>query len=345
MPEYLEGVISEEYNNWNINLFPDRALYISSTVFPELTLKEQIEIRGEDEIFTCKGEIIGFRSDRENAENILKNLTDIDNIKLPKRPVDIIEFKNLWQIIEFNSEAIKKHFLYRGIKGEIAPTVRILNDKKIFIGANSVIEDYVVIDARSGPVYISEGVQIKSHSTIEGPFYLGPGSVLKPFTHICQGCSLGEITKAGGEISHSIILGFSNKQHYGFLGNSYLGKWVNLGAGTTNSNLKNNYSNIKLKFNNKIYDTDLSILGLLCGDHLKSAIGTLFNTGTVAGFGSNIFSGGLTEKFIPSFSWGHGSKYDLEKFIKTAEIVMSRREKTLSVKYRKMVELIFCNEN
>ncbi|MBN1150224.1 glucose-1-phosphate thymidylyltransferase, partial [candidate division WOR-3 bacterium] len=159
--------------------------------------------------------------------------------------------------------------------------------------------------------------------------------------HILNGCSFGPQCKLSGEISNSIILGYSNKQHYGFLGSSYIGEWVNFGAGTTNSNLKNNYSEITLYFNEKRHCTGLKFLGVLCGDHVKTAVGTMLNTGTIIGVGANIFKPGLTDKYIPSFSWGPGEKYSFDKFLKTARIVMERREKSMPQSSEELLESIF----
>ena len=286
-------------------------------------------------------QLIAVRTEKNKAKKIIANQNSWKDFNLPVKQVNLTEFKSLWDIIEFNEKAIIQHFNYSGLRGEIAPSVKLLNKKQIFIGANSVIEDFVLIDARKGPVYVSEGVEIKSHCLIQGPTYLGPGTFIKPFTHIGQGCSFGTVCKIGGEVSHSIVMGYSNKQHYGFLGNSYLGNWVNLGAGTCTSNLKNNYSAVKVTHPHQRLDSGLQFLGLMAGDHVKSAIGTLFNTGTVAGFGANVLTAGLTPKYIKPFQWGENQKYEIEKFLNTAEIILSRRDKILTPEYKQLIKYIY----
>lgn len=337
VPPYLKNVLKEEYEYLNFNIYPEKALYLSSSIFPQIDLKNQIPLEGEEEIFLDQNSIVGFRAEKKNAEIILSNINNIpQNFKF--KNVNVKEFNYLWELLEFNNEAIKIHFHTPSIKGEIAQTVSLIKEENIYIGANTIVEDFVVIDGREGPVYISEGCEIKANSIIAGPVFLAEGCLVKSFSNISKGTSLGPITKMSGEISNSICLGYSNKQHFGFLGSSYLGKWINLGAGTTTSNLKNNYSDIKVKFQNRVINTKNKFLGLLCGDHTKSAIGTHFNSGSIVGFGCNIFiKSGLTEKEIKSLSWGPGESYDIKKFLKTAEITMNRRDIEMSESYIKMI--------
>ncbi|KQC13708.1 MAG: hypothetical protein APR63_07735 [Desulfuromonas sp. SDB] len=340
-PDYLKPHIKSEFPLWSTDSLPDQGLFLSTTIFPCMDVKKNIPLTGGEEIFISQDELIAVRTDTNKAKKIIANLNSWKDFNLPVKQVNLTEFKSLWDIIEFNEQAITRHFSYSGLRGEIAPSVELLNKKQIFIGANSLIEDFVLIDARKGPVYVSEGVEIKSHCLIQGPAYLGPGTFIKPFSHIGEGCSFGPVCKMGGEVSHSIVLGYSNKQHYGFLGNSYLGNWVNLGAGTCTSNLKNNYSAVKILLPHRKLDSGLQFLGLMAGDHVKSAIGTLFNTGTVAGFGANILHTGLTPKYIKPFQWGEDQKYEMEKFLKTAEIILYRRDKKLTPEYKKLIKYIY----
>jgi UDP-N-acetylglucosamine diphosphorylase / glucose-1-phosphate thymidylyltransferase / UDP-N-acetylgalactosamine diphosphorylase / glucosamine-1-phosphate N-acetyltransferase / galactosamine-1-phosphate N-acetyltransferase len=337
----LKPNLQSEFPLWSTENLPSRGLFLSTTVFPCKELKDQIPLSGNDELFILDDEVIAVRTDISKAREIITQTKPDKNWQIPITEVTLTEFKSLWDIIEYNEQAIIQHFTYSGIRGEIADSVKLINKNKIFIGANSVVEDFALIDARRGPVYISEGSEIKSHSLIQGPSFLGPGTFIKPYSHIGSGCSFGPICKLGGEISHSIVLGYSNKQHYGFLGNSYLGSWINLGAGTTTSNLKNNYSSVKITQPHRQIDSNLQFLGLMAGDHVKSAIGTIFNTGTVAGFGANIFTSGLTDKYIKPFQWGNNQKYDIEKFLNTAEIILSRRDKILTPEYKNLIYYLY----
>jgi UDP-N-acetylglucosamine diphosphorylase/glucosamine-1-phosphate N-acetyltransferase len=179
----------------------------------------------------------------------------------------------------------------------------------------------VVIDASEGPVYIGKDVKIYPNSVIEGPVYIGDKSEIKSCAVISENVSIGKVCKVGGEIEESIIMPYSNKQHSGFLGHSYLGSWVNLGADTNCSDLKNNYSTIKATIKNKQFDTGLQFLGLIMGDHSKSAINT-----------------------IPSFSWGGKEKmdtYDIKKSIDTAGKVMQRRNISMTKIDESLFEAIY----
>jgi UDP-N-acetylglucosamine diphosphorylase/glucosamine-1-phosphate N-acetyltransferase len=161
---------------------------------------------------------------------------------------------------------------------------------------------------------------------------------------IYHNTSIGKVSKVGGEIENSIIHSYSNKQHHGFLGNSYLGSWVNLGAGTTNSDLKNNYSTIKVRINDKLVDSGKQFVGLTMGDHSKSAINTSFNTGAIVGVSSNVFGGTFPPRYLPSFSWG-GSEalttYDLDRSIEAAERVMQRRNVILTDINKELFKTVF----
>jgi len=160
---------------------------------------------------------------------------------------------------------------------------------------------------------------------IKGPVFISSKCVINPGTKLRGNVVLGPVSKIGGELEDCIIQGFSNKQHDGFLGHSYLGEWVNLGANTNNSNLKNNYSNVKIRLNNKLLDTHKKFLGVLMGDFSRTGISTMFNTGTYVGVGANIFGSEFQTKNIKSFQWGKSDTTNFEKLIETCRIMKSRR--------------------
>ena len=202
----------------------------------------------------------------------------------------------------------------------------------------------MVLDATNGPILIDRDAVVMPHTAIEGPTYIGPGSKIKMGTKIYEGTSIGPVCKIGGEVDNSIVLGYSNKQHDGFLGHAYIGEWINLGAGTSNSDLKNNYSSVKVYLHGEEIDTGHIFIGLMMGDHSKTAINTTLNTGTVVGVSANLFGEGFPPKYVPSFAWGGAkglTEYKLDKAIATARKVMARRDKELTTSYERMLRHIF----
>ena len=188
------------------------------------------------------------------------------------------------------------------------------------------------MDASFGPIIIDDDVNIKAHSYIEGPVYIGKGSVISPLSQIKKSI-IGPMCKIGGELNGVIIQGFSNKAHYGHLGDSFIGEWVNLGAGTTNSNLKNNYSDIEVSIKNKVIKTNKIHLGCFIGDYVKTAIGTKINTGSIFEAGSMIFSRGFPPKNIPILTWLENEKIsqvDINKFFISCKRIKERRKMTFS---------------
>ena len=197
----------------------------------------------------------------------------------------------------------------------------------------------VVLDTRHGPIRLDDGVVVEPFTRLVGPAYVGHDTILLggPFDAI----SIGPVCKVHGEVEESVILGYSNKAHDGFLGHAYLGMWVNLGALTTNSDLKNNYGDVRLWTPAGEADTGSRKIGCFLGDHVKTAIGTLLNTGTVVEAGSNIF-GGMPPKYVPPFSWGApDSVYDIDRFLETAAIVLGRRDVVLTDSQRDLLQAAF----
>ncbi|OGU15571.1 MAG: hypothetical protein A2X61_06470 [Ignavibacteria bacterium GWB2_35_12] len=281
-------------------------------------------------------------------KNELINPTDFDKQFLPKflykfaivlPQIDIDEPKVinfLWDAIEYNSSAIEDDFRFFNNITDFdilkKSGVFLLNKDKIKIDKTAKIAPTVVIDASEGPVIIENEVTIMPQSTIYGPCFIGSNSIVKVGAKIFSKTSIGPWCKVGGEVENAIIQSYSNKQHDGYLGHSYLCEWVNLGAGTNTSDLKNTYGNINVQLGDKEINTERMFLGLLCGDHTKSAINTAFTTGTTAGIFGILVSDGFLPNTIPSFAW-RGTKgcthYKIEKALETAHIVMQRRNKTL----------------
>ncbi|MFP4458341.1 MAG: putative sugar nucleotidyl transferase [Candidatus Zixiibacteriota bacterium] len=207
--------------------------------------------------------------------------------------------------------------------------IRVVVPERIVLGSNVKIEPFVLLDATDGPIIIGDNAEISAGSQLRGPLYIGNDCKIVN-ARISGGCSFGPVSRMGGEIEQSIVQGYSNKYHDGFLGHSYLGKWVNLGAMTTNSDLKNNYGDIKYGISEtEVFNTGSMKVGAFLGDHAKTGIGTLINSGTNIGVGCNLYGGGMGPKYLKPFSWGSGSdgfvEYKIDKAIETAEKVASRR--------------------
>jgi UDP-N-acetylglucosamine diphosphorylase/glucosamine-1-phosphate N-acetyltransferase len=254
-----------------------------------------------------------------------------------------------WQLIEFSGDAITDDFERSPVRGQaedcvVYAGVQIVRPEHVVIGEKAVVRAGVVLDATDGPIVIAENAVIMPNATIVGPVCVGPGAIVKTGAKILTGTSIGPVCKVGGEVDETIFGAYSNKQHDGFLGHSYLGEWVNIGAASNNSDLKNNYSPVRMWCAGSERETGRQFLGLLMGDHTKTGINTLFNTGTVVGFNCNVFSSELPAKFVASFSWGHGENmttYDLEKAMQTASVVMERRKVKFTPAHRAVFEKIF----
>jgi UDP-N-acetylglucosamine diphosphorylase/glucosamine-1-phosphate N-acetyltransferase len=202
----------------------------------------------------------------------------------------------------------------------------------------------VVLDAEGGPIYIGKKAKVFPNAVIEGPAFIGDGSMIKIGAKIYENTSIGEVCKVGGEVEGSIIHSYSNKQHDGFLGHAYLGMWVNLGADTNNSDLKNNYGSVRVMINGEEVNSGSMFVGLTMGDHSKAGINTMFNTGTVVGVSSNVFGAGFPPKYIPSFAWGGAEgieTYDIARALEVAQRVMGRRKMQLSGAEEKVLREVF----
>lgn len=256
--------------------------------------------------------------------------------------------KNNWDIFSLNDAAIRADFdlLTRGRKSAaISDTNKVLNPQMVFLEEGAKV-DCAILNAMSGPIYIGKDAEVWEGAMIRGPFALGEHAQVKMGAKIYGATTIGPYCKVGGEISNSVMFGYSNKGHDGFLGNSVLGEWCNLGADTNNSNLKNNYSKVKVwSYEAEDYvNTGLQFCGLIMGDHSKCSINTMFNTGTVVGVSANIFGNGFPPKFVPSFSWG-GSEgfttYRFEDALEVASRVYERRSISLDEVEKKILRHIF----
>lgn len=319
-------------------------LFISGKVCPNSDLLTRILQLENNSAIKHGNDLLGYRTNSNagfDAESILAKATQVE--------LSYISVKDLWDIFSKNGAAIKEDFelLTKGrVSKELSSSNTVIGNKEdVFLEEGAVVEASV-LNTRSGPIYIAKDAEIMEGCSVRGPFALGEHAALKMAAKIYGPTTIGPHSKVGGEVNNSVIFGYSNKGHDGFLGNSVLGEWCNLGADTNNSNLKNNYGNVKL-YNYKketMVDTGLQFCGLMMGDHSKCGINTMFNTGTVVGVGANIFGGGFPPTHIPSFTWG-GSEametYKLDKMLETAQRVFERRNLNVSAEDRAILEAVF----
>jgi len=333
--EYLSEKFPAQIENTNLFLNP---AYFTDEYFLNAVLKLK-----EGESFWTGENLIAANCSFEDfqSRNFSGNL-------IRKTEKNFTHIEHLWDLFTHNDQAIRFDFelITNGRKSQpVSDTNGIMNSENIFLEEGAVAE-FSMLNAKAGPIYIGKDAEIMEGSLIRGSLSLCEGAKLNMGAKIYPGTTVGPYCKVGGELNNSILMGYSNKGHDGFLGNSVLGEWCNLGADTNNSNLKNNYSEIKIwDYNTKDYiNTKLQFCGLMMGDYSKSAINTQFNTGTVVGISANIFDAGFPPKFIPSFSWGgsEGSeRFNLEKSCEAIAKMMERRKKILTDTEKKIIEHIF----
>jgi UDP-N-acetylglucosamine diphosphorylase/glucosamine-1-phosphate N-acetyltransferase len=311
---------------------------------PEIILRlNQLKI---NEAIVTGNRILAVRLDKSKAQQF--DYTNLDGIKTIENSSVLSLIDYPWQIFQLNGDEIQNDFdlITAGRKsGELSKTMNLINPGNIFAEEGFKCE-YATINATSGPVYLGKDSEIMEGCLVRGPLALCENSTLKMGAKIYGPTTIGPGSKAGGEINNSVIFGNSNKGHDGFLGNSVIGEWCNIGADSNNSNLKNNYAIVKLWSykEEKFIDTGLQFCGLIMGDHSKCGINTMFNTGTVVGVNANIFGSGFPRNFVPSFSWGgaHGlTTFTIPKAFDVAEKVMGRRNLILDNKDKAILIAVF----
>ncbi len=334
--KYLES----KFPSLSIEHSQKDCLYINGAVFPCTELIQEIINLLPNTALVKSNKIIAVAcatyhqsfDPNNHGYSIIECQTAIQTLEKP------------WEIFAQNGKNIQDDFTLLTKNRTSAPidnSNQVINPANIFIeeGASVLCS---ILNAAAGPIYIAKDAEVMEGCMIRGPFALGEHSALKMGAKIYGPTTIGPESKVGGEVNNSVIFGYSNKAHDGFLGNSVIGEWCNLGADTNNSNLKNNYGQIKVWdiANNDWQATGLQFCGLLMGDHSKAGINTMFNTGTVTGFCANIFDGGFPPKYIPSYSWGghkNAPQFELEKAIEVATRVFERR----GLQFEKGDKLIF----
>ena len=352
--DYIASLIKEKNPGINVNQIDDEScLFINSRVIADKNFASVIPLNDMDKVYLKEDMVVAARLSGNNLREFKKNLSSlIDPTHFPtmrKEQADVRTINYVWNLIkEHNAELIAEINLIgkQELTNSSFPGVHYLNKEKIFIGENTLIKPGVILDASNGPIYIGSNSIIYPNSVILGPAYIGNSTIIKSLAKIYENVSIGDVCKVGGEVEDAIIMSYTNKQHDGFIGHSYLGSWVNLGADTNCSDLRNNYGFVKAYVNGELINTRTQFLGLIMGDHSKSGINTMFNTGTVVGVSCNIYGSGFPDKNLPSFTWGGKGDlqtYDIEKCLDTAKVVMARRKieftKTDEILLRKIHEI------
>ncbi len=344
--------VSQEYlaKKYLLNVDDHDNLIIASHILPDSHFIEAVTSLKVSQALVFKNEILACRMGAKQSLSyvIHGNLEMAEKVHYDKE-INSVNFP--WDIFQLNGREIENDFnlLTQGRKSqEISVTNRILKPENIFL-EEGVQMEFATINASTGKVYLGKNVVVMENTSIRGSFAAGEGAEIKMAAKIYGPTTIGPFSKVGGEINNSVVFGYSNKAHDGFLGNSVIGEWCNLGADTNNSNLKNDYSYVKLwSFKDKRFvNTGLQFCGLMMGDHSKCGINTMFNTGTVVGVSSNIFGDGFPRNYIPSFSWGGAAgftQYNFEKAMKVAQLVMQRRNVHLTEVDIQILKTIFNQE-
>ncbi len=307
----------------------DDNILINSSVVPSESLIKEINALKTDQALVGNVKVIAMRLSLDSLEHMDSMATE--EVKLQTESICI---NNVWDLFSKLNETIPTDFtvLTKGRKSQkLSDTNRVIGEHPIFIEEGASVE-FSTFNTKNGPIYIGKDAEVMEGCTVRGPLALCHHAVLKMGALVYGPTTIGPYSKIGGEVSNSMILGYSSKGHAGFLGNSVLGEWCNLGADTNTSNLKNTYDIVRIwNYGQESFvNTGLQFCGLIMGDHSKSSINTMFNTGTVVGVNVNVFGTGFPRNFIPSFSWGGPSgykKYNFKKAVDVAKRVFARRDK------------------
>lgn len=350
--DFLSDVLRERYSCRvnSLHTTDDTCLFLNGRAI----LSSPISVEGPDEVGIQNNTLVYIRLTGKNAKQLspemfiaddplemLKNSVRSVNIQVP-----VVTY--FWDLIKYNKSQIEKDYLLfvkkGAVFGKVYDGVYFMNKDQIYLGKDSRIKPGCVFDAEEGPIYIGQNVTIAPNTTIEGPAFIDDYSVVQSNSRIRRGSNIGKACKVGGEIVNSIFQGYTNKQHDGFIGDSYIGSWVNMGADTVNSNLLNTYGNIKVEIEGNSINTNHMFLGMAMGDHTKTAINTTIMTGSIIGFACNIITAFYPPKYLPSFTWySHQGMlvYTLEKALIVAKVAMKRRDKEMTPAEEQLFREVF----
>ena len=343
---YLDSTTTTVTEDYLSDKYPmvemEENIMINASYLPNMELVEMVKNLTENQAVFKGEDVIAFFS-KETQEAV-----DFQDYEALEYNEDILKIEHTWDIFSKNGDAIQEDFnvLTQDRKSQPIPlSNNVLAAENIFVEEGAKLE-FTTLNASTGPIYIGKDAEIMEGSIIRGPLALCEGSQIKLGAKIYGPTTVGPHSKVGGEVNNAVLFGFSNKGHDGFLGNSVLGEWCNLGADTNTSNLKNNYAEVKLwDYETESFaKTGLQFCGLMMGDHSKCGINTMFNTGTVVGVSANIFGSGFPRNFVPSFSWGGSSgftTYLTKKAFEVAEKVMDRRHIEFTEQDKAILEHVF----
>ena len=335
--------LTEEYLS---DKFPmvemEENVMLNASFLPNDILVEMIISLEKNQAIFQGEEVIAFYTNDTQEE------VDFDTYEIFEFNEECIKIEHTWDIFQKNDSALREDFelITEDRKSQPIPkSVNVIAPENIFIEEGAKLE-FVTLNASTGPIYIGKNAEIMEGSVIRGPFALCESGRVKLATKVYGATTVGPHSVIGGEVNNSVLFGYSNKGHDGFLGNSVLGEWCNIGADSNNSNLKNNYEEVKLwSYETENFaKTGLQFCGLMMGDHSKCGINTMFNTGTVVGVSVNIFGSGFPRNFVPSFSWGGNSgfvTYLTKKAFEVAKVVMARRNVEFTEQDAQILEHIF----
>ncbi|GAB5399868.1 MAG: GlmU family protein [Aureisphaera sp.] len=340
---YATTTVTEDYLTEKFPMVEmEENILINASFLPSKNLAKIVEGLTENQAVFYEDEPIAFFA--SEGQEVLFDTYDIVQYTYD----DVIRIEHTWDIFSKNHAAIERDYEWLTkdrVSQPIPDSVHTVNPERIFVEEGAQLH-YCSLNASQGPIYIGKDAEIMEGSLIRGPFALCEGATVKMGAKMYTGTTIGPFSKAGGEINNSVLFGYSNKGHDGFMGNSVLGEWCNWGADTNNSNLKNNYTEVRVwDYETEGFaKTGLQFCGLIMGDHSKCGINTMFNTGTLIGVSANIYGGGFPRNFIPSFSWGGAAgmtTYKTNKAFETAKLVMERRGVEFTEIDAKILEHVF----
>ncbi len=320
----------------------EKNVMLNASFLPNDALIILVENLEENQAIFKGDEVIAFYTSEEQEE---VNFESYDQIEFEG---EVLQISNTWDLFSMNEKAIQEDFDFLTedrTSQKIPASVHVINPKNIFIEPGATVH-FSSLNAEKGPIYIGEDALVMEGSLIRGPFAMCENSVVKMGAKIYGATTLGPGCKVGGELNNVVLFANSSKGHDGYLGNSVLGEWCNLGADTNNSNLKNNYAEVRVwDYESKRFaETGLQFCGLIMGDHSKCGINTMFNTGTVVGVSANVYGSNFPRNYIPSFSWGGAAgftTYQIGKVLETAKLVMERKNVTLDEIEEKILTDVF----
>lgn len=337
------GYLTQTYLSKKFPLRHDGpCLFINGKICPSPSLLESMQKLQQGQALYKGNELLAFYGTAQD-------MAHMDALKKTEFNGDLLAVDQVWDIFRKNGAALLADYelLTKNRSSHVlSQSVTVIGDRNLVFLEDGARAEACILNTTEGPVYLGNHAEIMEGSVVRGPFALGEHSALKLSTKVYGPSTVGPHSKVGGEMNNSVIFGYSNKAHDGFLGNSVIGEWCNLGADTNNSNLKNNYGSVKL-FNyaqQKQVDSGLQFCGLIMGDHSKSGINTMFNTGTVVGVGANIYGGGFPPTHIPGFSWGGAAGFEvyrLDKLAETAAKMFERRGLVFDQQEKEILQAVF----